>query len=667
LRQKYIRRQKLQGWYLPFYRSRDSGLARLIAAGGLKVSTEAPGTRTWSLDELSNYSAVLLENVPAEQIGSRGLENIAAWVRETGAGLMMTGGKNAYGPGGYFRSALEPIMPVSMELRREHRKLALAIVVAMDRSGSMAAGAGGGKTKMDLANLAAVQVLDLMGPMDEFGVVAVDSSPHVIANLAPVSDPATIRRDILRIDSGGGGIFVYEALSASARMLLDAKAGTRHIILFADAADAEEPGMYKDLIAKCGPAGITISVIGLGKPGDQDAELLQDIARRGGGRCFFTENPEELPRLFAQDTFVVSRSTFVEEPTSIKFTGGMAVLTGRPIEQPPSVGGYNLCYLRPGANLASVTLDEYEAPVIAAWQAGAGRALCYTGEADGAHSGAMAKWNQVGDLFTSLAKWSAGDVNTLAGDTLVTQEVNKGVATITMHLDPERESEPFAELPRVTTLHGTAGSGPEVDKREFRWTSADTLAVEVPLRGGETSLSTLEVIGAGRLTLSPVCLPYSPEFRPAEPDEGLLALDRLARATGGKERANLAGLWRDMPVQSRLFEMSPWLLSLTLLLFLLEVLERRTGLLSLRGGVVSRARESAGALARQFPARLVPGLKPGAHLRERSGARKVSKATEVKAAPQKSVEQAAPPETDRGVMDALSRARSRASKRTRQS
>jgi len=85
---------------------------------------------------------------------------IGQHVRETGAGLMLTGGRSSYGPGGYYKSPLEPILPVSMELRQEHRKLALAIVVALDRSGSMAVPIGGGRTKMDLANLGTVQVLD---------------------------------------------------------------------------------------------------------------------------------------------------------------------------------------------------------------------------------------------------------------------------------------------------------------------------------------------------------------------------------------------------------------------------------------------------------------------------------------------------------------------------
>src|SRR4029434_9317172 len=100
----------------------------------------------------------------------------------------------------------------------------------------------------------------------------------------------------LKIDSGGGGIFIFEALSTSAEMLLKAKAGTRHIILFADAADSEEPGKYRELLAQCQEEGITVSVIGLVKPTDVDADLLRDIVKRGNGQIFFTESAEELPR-----------------------------------------------------------------------------------------------------------------------------------------------------------------------------------------------------------------------------------------------------------------------------------------------------------------------------------------------------------------------------------
>jgi hypothetical protein len=151
---------------------------------------------------------------------------------------------------------------------------------------------------------------------------------------------------ILSIESMGGGIFVFEALAAAADMIKGAKAQTRHIILFADAADAEEPGAYADLLFHCRDAGITVSVIGLGTPLDSDAELLKDVARRGGGNVYFTNDPGSLPALFAEDTFVVARSAFVEDVTPFAFTPGLLALTGRAFGTPPPVGGYDLTYSR---------------------------------------------------------------------------------------------------------------------------------------------------------------------------------------------------------------------------------------------------------------------------------------------------------------------------------
>lgn len=567
----------------------NSGLARLLTDGGLNVKTMKPEDCDWSLDALARFSGVVIENVPADKVTTKGMESLSAWVTETGAGLMMTGGKRAYGAGGYFKSPLEAVLPVSMELRQEHRKLALAIVVAMDRSGSMAVPVSGNRTKMDLANLAAVQVLDLLSPNDEFGVVAVDSSSHIIADLKPIeNNAAKVRQDILRVGSMGGGIFIFEALSTSAEMLLRAKAGARHIILFADAADSEEPGKYRELLQQCEQAGITVSVIGLGKPSDVDAELLRDIARRGNGQIYFTESAEELPRLFAQDTIIVARSTFLEAVTPIQTTGGLVTLTGKQFKEIPAIGGYNLCYLQPNANLATMTTDEYKAPVVASWQAGSGRVLCYTGEADGDYTGAIAGWSNAGEFFTSLARWTAGDSSPLPNNMLLTQEVKNGVSFIRLHLDPDR-SEPTGQagslsyaLPKVTTLRGKPGSKPISEKSEMRWSDADTLEIAIPLNGSETALSKVEIAGASPVTLSPVTLPYSPEYKPADAGEGMEALARLAQSTGGQERLELSGVWKDLPRQSRMLELAPYLLLAAIALLLIEVLERHTGLITAR-------------------------------------------------------------------------------------
>ncbi|MCC7192215.1 MAG: VWA domain-containing protein [Phycisphaeraceae bacterium] len=560
--------------------SADAGYASLLRAGGLNITIRKPAEMRWDLADLSNFTGVIVENIPAGKLGSDGLKTLAAWVSDAGGGLLMTGGRQSFGPGGYFKSALDPILPVSMELRREHRKHSLAIVVALDRSGSMAVPVGGGRTKMDLADLGTAQVIDMLSPMDQFGCIAVDSAPHTIVELSTMDNKEAARSRVLSIDSQGGGIFVYEALAAAAKMISASEPQTRHIILFADAADAEEPGQYRDLIDACRKAGITISVIGLGTEKDSDAELLKDVARRGEGRIFFTNDPEELPRLFAQDTFVVARSTFVDEVTGVSTTGVLSSLTGKTFTDPPPVGGYNLCYLRDGAQLAVVTQDEYKAPVVAAWQAGIGRATCLTLEVNGEFTGPVRSWKELGDFLTSLARWTGGAQGNLPEHMLLTQDVEGGICRLELHLDPQRKTDPISSLPVVTTLRGHPGSKPATERVMMRWTSADSLTAQIPLYGDETVLSTVNVEGAGLVSMAPVCLPYSPEYRPTDNRRGLVTLRSLARSTGGQEIINVADVWRDLPRQPRLIFLTPWLAIAAVICLLLEVLERRTGVLS---------------------------------------------------------------------------------------
>ena len=139
----------------------EGGLATLLSAGGLEVHRLPPESFRGTLDELGGYSAVILENVPAGAVGEAALEHLAAWVRAAGGGVMLTGGRRSFGPGGYFRSPLDEVLPVSMELRQEHRKMALAMVVALDRSGSMAAPVAGGRTALYPFTRAVVPEIDM--------------------------------------------------------------------------------------------------------------------------------------------------------------------------------------------------------------------------------------------------------------------------------------------------------------------------------------------------------------------------------------------------------------------------------------------------------------------------------------------------------------------------
>ena len=66
-----------------------------------------------SVFEKTNYDVFLIGDVDAEALGTKNLAYIAEQVQK-GKGLMMTGGLNTFGPGGYFGTPLEPVLPVVM-------------------------------------------------------------------------------------------------------------------------------------------------------------------------------------------------------------------------------------------------------------------------------------------------------------------------------------------------------------------------------------------------------------------------------------------------------------------------------------------------------------------------------------------------------------------------
>ena len=290
--------------------------------------------------QLAGARAVILNNVPAFEVPAEFQEALNFYVREQGGGLLMVGGKQSFGSGGYFQSALDPLLPISMELKNDHRKLAVSLAIVMDRSGSMAAGVAGGKTKMDLANNGAAAAIELLGMQDEVCVLAVDSEAEMVLPLTRIGNQQQqLMAKVRRIRSQGGGIFVYVGMEQAWKELKKSPLGTKHIILFSDAADSEEPGKYRELLDEMNAAGATVSVIGLGTKADPDAALLEDIAKRGNGRIFFTQEAMEIPRIFAQETVTVARSAFVEEATPAKPTGKWTEVSPEPFEWPGAVDG----------------------------------------------------------------------------------------------------------------------------------------------------------------------------------------------------------------------------------------------------------------------------------------------------------------------------------------
>lgn len=563
----------------------DTGnLERALEAARISFDVSAASEHPLTQDSLDRYRAIVLENVKAADLGRVKMERLAQFVEDLGGGLLMTGGERSFGTGGYFKSPLDDVLPVSMELREEHRKNRVAIAIALDRSGSMSASVAGGKTKMDLANLGTAECVRLLSPQDMVAVIAVDTAPHVIQEIVNVDDPEAISQHALGIQSQGGGIYVYQALVAAGQQLAQAEGySTRHIILFSDAADSVEPGAYKTLIGKFTANGMTVSVIGLGSKSDPHAKLLEDIATLGGGNIMFTNDAEELPRLFTQDTMSVARNTFLKAEDG-EFADGIPgefLPDGRLLgelgsEQFPLAGGYNLSYLKPNATAAVISKDEYRAPWSSFWYRGIGRVAAISLEVDGPYTGGFGQWNDYENFLVTHVRWLLGGKN--PNEVFVNLQQAGQDAIVHVELDPDRPDQDTTKPPTLVVVP------PGLERTEtitpnFVWTGPNTL--EARFRMDQLgSYRTLVKTGDREFTRGPaVTIPYSPEFAPRIGlPEGTAVLQNAVDLSNGKMRTDILELFNEPPRTSRTVSLLSPLLIAVITLLLLEIAGRRLSL-----------------------------------------------------------------------------------------
>ena len=603
--------------------SPESRFPSALASGGVPVVTAEPAEVDWTPAGLAGYSGIVVENRRADEIGSAALSAVATWVEVAGGGFALTGGRNSFGAGGYYRSPIEKALPVSLELRNERRKFSVAVAVALDRSGSMSLPAGGGRTKMDLADIATADVVDMLAPGDEIAVFAVDCEAHEVLPLMSAEEAQLKRGKILGIKSEGGGIFVYNALVAALKSLEKSKATVKHVILFADAADSEQPGDYATLLDVAAHAGITVSVIGLGRNTDCDAVLLEDIASLGHGMCAFSEDPHEIPRLFAQDTITVARSAMVTNHVLPVFTSALPQFTDVKLAGAPALGGYNLAYLQQGGVTIAVGDDENEAPLLSIRSYGSGRTLAFTGEADGEYTGPFGKWPGAGAFHSALARYVAGADNAMAAGLLVVTRPVDGGLEISAYADSNDKSVLAGEGLAVKVMRSRQGKGTTVDEIRLSWKAADVQSAVIPVSGSETVLPVVVLPDGGTRPLPPYRLPYSAEFRP-DNGEGAELLAKIASITGGSRVADVASAWDRMGYGKSRVEWAPWLFVAAAFLFLLVVVERRTGWLAgaLAGRHMKMAAEEVspsgrdrarkGKASRRHMSSAAPATAPGA-------------------------------------------------------
>ncbi|PYO24065.1 MAG: chloride channel protein, partial [Candidatus Rokuibacteriota bacterium] len=214
-------------------RSHAASLAAALRSQNIEVTVVDPPGIPKDIAGLQKYDGVVLSNVSSLKLTRPQMAQIRDYVRDHGGGLMMIGGEESFGLGGYYRTPIEEALPVTMEVKQKVEIPSLAVVLSIDRSGSMAMSTDEKVTKLDLAKEAAHLVVDLLDERNEVGVMSWDTEFIWDSPMRGARDKGAIHHAIATIKAGGG-TDGYPALKESYQVLFDRPALLKHVIFLSD-------------------------------------------------------------------------------------------------------------------------------------------------------------------------------------------------------------------------------------------------------------------------------------------------------------------------------------------------------------------------------------------------------------------------------------------------
>lgn len=364
-------------------RALEDAEIRVDVRNGLGVPSE--------LADLQNYDLVIFSDVPANRLNERQMERIRTYVQDLGGGFMMLGSENSFGLGGYYKTPIEEILPVRTDTEKKKETPSLAMVLVIDKSGSM------GGIKIELAKVAARSAAELLGRRDKIGVIAFDGSPFWIVEMHSASDKLYISDQIGSI-TAGGGTNLYPALQQAYFALTQTTAKLKHVIALSDGHS--QPGDWYGIASSMRAENITMSTVGIGSGADMN--LLGNLANWGGGRDYFTQDPYNVPQIFAKETVTASKSAIIDEPFIPQRIKPTQVLNGIDLEAAPFLLGYVSTQPRPTAEIFLVS-DRGD-PVLASWQYGLGKSAAFTSDAKARWASDWLEWPGYSKFWTQLVR-----------------------------------------------------------------------------------------------------------------------------------------------------------------------------------------------------------------------------------------------------------------------
>ncbi len=171
----------------------------------------------------------------------------------------------------------------------------ITTLLVMDVSGSMEKA-----NKLDSAKAAAHKFVERMRSSDQTGIIAFNTQVKTVQAITSDKDALDAAIDSLVAQHNTA---MYDALIVAIDQL-EGVSGRKAIIVLTDGLDNSSSATENTVIKHIGPAGFSISTVGLGVTGSAamngiDENGLQDLAARAGGVYGYAEDEASLTNLYA--------------------------------------------------------------------------------------------------------------------------------------------------------------------------------------------------------------------------------------------------------------------------------------------------------------------------------------------------------------------------------
>ena len=526
-------------------------LERMLKAAGMQTHRIPASMMPAQASELMPYDAVALVNVDISRLEDGQIAALDTAAKELGVGTAVFGGDESYALGGYRGSALENMLPVTIDVRNRMELPTTALVIAIDKSGSML-DSSYGVTRLQLAREAACAALEVLNERDQAGVIAFDDAGKWVIPLSPVTDVAAMQEQVATIRSGGGTAF-FTPLQMAYESLKGVQAQYKHVIFLTD-GEAGDRG-YMDVVRRMSASGITVTTVAVGDGADY--QTLTQMAETGSGRMYAAGPFDSLPKIFTKETMMIS-GAYVQNRT---FTPAITDSSMTDFPGFPELGGYLAVTEKP---LATVSLcSDRKDPILAWWQYGAGRVLSWTSDVQGGWSAAFLQWDRAAEFFSGLISFilpdRSGNGEITLADGRMTWETEappeaSAAAVTVIRPDGERET---LRLERVTETRFEGKADTSL---------SGAYAARIEMEDGKGGV--LKTAEGGDV------VSWTEEYDQRREDTG--ALETLAQETGGKlcEEVDQLLDFPDTAARKRT-DLTPLLAGLALLLFVFDVAQRR--------------------------------------------------------------------------------------------